>query len=316
MAALFSKKSSSLPTRRQINPKDDRRVEQASSAELDQRYNFRRNRTLTGSNSSQVTSASETNAQMKSPRVQAHELRKKRRHFALLLGVTLVGAVGIYLLILQFSANVVVRAEGTVATLDSSYENAIQDYLAMRPIERFRFLMNPDTFNEYIKTKLPEVASVEIGDNAGFGKSVFHIVMREPLAGWSIQGRQQYVDATGTAFARNYYPMPAVQIVDNSGVRLESGQAIASNRFLGFVGRTVGLAKAQGYTVTQVAIPAATTRQIELRVEGIGYPIKLSIDRSAGEQIEDMTRSIRWLQQQNRTLQYLDVRVSGKAFYR
>jgi hypothetical protein len=184
-----------------------------------------------------------------------------------------------------------------------------------RPIERLRFLTNQAALNDYIKAKLPEVASVRVSDNAGFGKSTFYMVMRQPLAGWSIQGRQQYVDASGTAFTRNYYPTPAVQIVDNSGIRPESGQ-IASNRFLSFVGRTVGLAKAQGYTVTQVAIPIATTRQVELRVEGIPYPIKLSVDRGVGEQIEDMARAIHWFQQQNQTPQYIDVRVSGKAFYR
>lgn len=316
MAKFFSKKPSSLPVRRQVNTKEERRTEQASPADLDQRYNFRRNRTLTGSSSSHVTSVNEAGAQLKSPRVHAHELMKKRRRFSTLLGIILLGAAGMYVLILQFTAGVVVRAEGVVAVLDKSYAETVQGYLNARPIERLRFLMNQSEFNEYMKTKLPEIAAVNIGGNAGFGKSDFRITMREPLVGWSIQGRQQYVDATGTAFARNYYPAPSVQIVDNSGILPESGQAIASNRFLGFVGRAVGLSKAQGYTVTQVAIPAATTRQVELRLEGIGYPIKLSIDRAVGEQVEDMARSIHWFQQRNQSPQYIDVRVEGKAFYR
>jgi hypothetical protein len=314
MKGLF-KKSSSPPARRRVAPPESRQVEQAGSSELDQRYNFRRNRTLTGSSSSQIASVSETKAQFKSPRVHAHELMKKRRRLGTLLSMTLLSAAGIYLLILQFTAGVVVHADGIASTLDSSYEKTIQDYLNSRPIERLRFLMNQNDFNVYVKSKLPEVAYAKIKDNAGFGKSRIEIAMREPLAGWSIQGKQQYVDASGTAFARNYFPAPSVQIVDNSGIRPENGQ-IASNRFLGFVGRAVGLAKAQGFAVTQVAIPTATTHQIELRLNGIGYPVKLSVDRPVGEQIEDMVRSIHWFQQKGQAPQYIDVRVSGKAFYR
>lgn len=312
---LFSKKQPKLlPGRRTSAP--ERRDDPQALAELEQRYNFRRNRTLTGSRSSEVASASETNAQFKSPRVQAHELRKKRRRLGSLLFAVLFVAMGFCVLVYEFTANVVVRAPGTNVTLDKSYENAVQSYLAVRPIERFRFLMNQVTLNEFIKQKLPEVSSIRLGGSTGLGGSDFTLTMREPLAGWSIQGSQQYVDSSGAAFSRNYYPIPAVQIVDNSGVQAAGGQAIASNRFLSFVGRTVGLAEDQGYKVTQVAIPAGTTREVELNIDGLAYPIKLSIDRGVGEQVEDMVRALRWFQQKNQSPQYIDVRVSGKAFYR
>ncbi len=314
MAGLFSKKQSGQPARRGTKPEG--RVDPQNLADIDQRYNFRRNRTLTGSSSSQVTSAGEANAQLKSPRVQTHELRKKRRRLGSLLFIILLAMAGIYGLIYQFTSSVVVRAPGLAASLDKSYEETVQSYLALRPAERLRFLMNQAALNDYVKQKLPEVSSVRVGDNVGFGRSDFTLTMREPLAGWSIQGKQQYVDASGTAFARNYFPIPGVQIVDNSGVQVADGQAVASNRFLGFVGRTVGLMKAQGYTVTQVAIPTATTREVELKIDGLAYPIKLSIDRGVGEQAEDMVRAIKWFQQKNQSPQYIDVRVSGKAFYR
>ena len=136
------------------------------------------------------------------------------------------------------------------------------------------------------------------------------------MLGGVIRGVQQYVDASGTSFLRNHFATPKVQIVDNSGIQVEAGQAVASNQFLGFVGRVVGLSNAQGHTVTQVIIPQNTTRQIELRLQDVGYPIKLSIDRPAGEQIEDMSRALGWLKGRNLNPGYLDVRVSGRAFYK
>ena len=312
---LFSKKDKTVPApQRRRSDQGKVRVE-TPPADLDQRYNFRRNRTITGSISSHVASASETNAQFKSPRVQSHELIKKRRRIGSLFALALFGALGFYGLTQQFTAEAVVKSSVAVE-IGPRYKEVIQDYLGTRPVERFRFLTNQDALSEYVQRKLPEVASVKISGSAGLGKSLYSLTMREPLAGWTIEGKRQYVDASGTSFEKNFYPVPSVQVIDNSGAHSEGNQVIASNRFLAFVGRTVGLAKTQGYVVTQVTIPLATTRQVELRLEGVGYPVKMSIDRSVGEQIEDMTRLIRWFQGRKEAPQYIDIRVGGKAFYR
>jgi hypothetical protein len=107
-----------------------------------------------------------------------------------------------------------------------------------------------------------------------------------------------------------------VQIIDKSGIQIAAGQAVASDEFLGFVGKVVGAVGSQGYVVKQVTIPRATTRQVELRVGGVAYPIKVSVDRAVGEQAEDMSRSIRWLKSKRIAPKLLDVRVAGRAFYR
>lgn len=313
MASFFRKKqNNNTPRRRQDSPAKER----ATEASLEQRYAFRRNRTLTGSASSQVVgSTNETKAQLKSTRVQTHELVQQRRHIGATLLLIVTGALVLFALISQFTAGVVIKTQDASIQPDPVYEKIIQDYLSNQPVERLRFLLNTQALGDYLQINAPEVAAVAVEGSAGFGKSSFIITMRRPITGWSINSQQQYVDETGTAFARNYFPTPAVQIVDNSGVQVTSGQAIASNRFLSFVGRVVGLVKMQGYAVKQIVIPSGTTRQVDLYVDGIAYPVKFSVDRGAGEQAEDMGRALRWLIARGQTPQYLDVRVSGRAFY-
>ncbi len=312
--ALFSKKPKNQPRRRQAPEPSHERV---SENDLEERYTFRRNRTITGSASSRITAPGEANAQIKSPRVQAHELTRQRRHIGAVLLLVIMGALALYGLVSQFTADPVVKLAGSPANkLDQSYATAIQAYLSSQPLERLRFMLNEEKLRDYLQSKTPEVATIRVDGSAGFGKTAFTVTMRCPIAGWSINGRQQYVDGSGTAFSRNYYAAPSVQIVDKSGVQVETGQAVASNRFLSFVGQAVGLSKKQGYTVNQVIIPRGTTRQVALRLDGVGYPVKLSIDRQPGEQIEDMARAVRWLNAHHRKPKYLDVRVSGEAFYR
>jgi hypothetical protein len=312
--SLFSKKKPDIPRRRQSGIANA--PERATESSLDERYAFRRNRTITGSASSQVATTNESSAQLKSGRVQVHELAQQRRRIGGMLAFVVGGIIVLASLVTQFTAEEIVRTSDVTQKLDPIYAQAVDSYLARQPIERLRFLLREDALNEYVQSIAPEVATIHIDGFAGLGKSLFIVEMRRPIAGWSIRGTQQYVDISGVSFAKNHHTRPLVQIIDNSGIQVEVGQAVASNQFLGFVGRVVGLSNAQQHTVTQVVIPQDTTRQVELRIKDVSYPVKLSVDRPAGEQIEDMTKSIAWLNSRGVVPQYLDVRVSGRAYYR
>ena len=299
--------ASLAPRRRSVETREDRGPEQA----------FRRNSTLTGSKSSRVVSAGPSaGTQLKSTRVQAHELAQQRRNIGvILLGVAL-SAIILCVLLSQFTASVVIRSSDNVELDEPLYAQKIDDYLRTQPAERLRFMLNHDRLNAYLRSVSPEVSSVQAKGGAGFGSSTFALTMRRPVASWSMNGSDQYVDTTGVAFTRSYFSTPSVQIIDESGIQVAAGQAVASDQFLGFVGKIVGAMGKQGYAVTQVIIPLDTTRQIELRLDRVGYPIKVSVSRSAGEQAEDIARTIRHFKPGTQQPKLLDVRVSGRAFYR
>lgn len=312
---LFSKKKpSELPRRRHQATEERHSSEQSSSRRI-----FTRNQTLTGSLSSRISNVGEAHAHLKSSRVHAHSLAATRRRVTGHLGLTLLVCLGLYILIYQFIAHASIRLVGASRSsteLSRMYEPIIQDYFASRPVERLRFLTDTDTLTAFVQTKAPEVKSIEIEPTAGLGTSQFLITPRRPAAGWLLDGKQQYVDATGVAFTKNYFDTPGVQIVDSSGVPTKDGQVIASNRFLGFVGRLVGLIQLQGYTVVRITIPPGTTRLVEVGLKEVPYPIRASVDRLAGEQAEDIGRVVRYLTRQGITPSYIDVRIKGKAYYK
>ena len=74
---------------KQTPPPARRRAAKNKREEQPQRtaYTYRRNRTLTGSLVSRVPSAGESKAQLRSPRMHAHDLRRTRRRVVLSLGV-------------------------------------------------------------------------------------------------------------------------------------------------------------------------------------------------------------------------------------
>ena len=304
---LFSKKKPDLPRRRQSDALND---------SLDERYTFRRNQTLTGSASPRVVTANDMSAQIRSPRAHAHELARRRQHVGSILFVTLLGCALLGFLIMQFTASVTVRSSELTMQLDDRYSRDIEDYFNRQPIERLRFLLREDRLLAYLQSVAPEVAKVDVEGSVGYGNTAFALTMREPIVAWNINNNRQYVDTSGTAFTRNYYTDPKVQVVDESGIQINGGETVASNRFLGFIGRVVGLAKSSGYTVTDVILPRGMTREVDIKLEGVGYPIRFSVDRPAGEQIEDMDRALTWLTANSQSPEYLDVRVSRRSYYR
>lgn len=309
--SLFTKKQSDVPRRRL----DERAIDSSVSSNI-----FRRNRTLTGSTSNHLGGIN-AKTDLESPRTHIHSLSIQRRKIAGILAIVMISIVLTWTLISNFTASVAVSvhdASISKAVDNSSYEKVIQDYFGFNPVSRLSFFLDQSALTSYVSSKLPEVAVVSKRGIVGIGKTNFAITMRTPVAGWQINNKQYYVDSKGFPFQKDYFGEPVVQIVDNSGISTpQSGTtAIASNRFLSFVGHAVYLSKQNGYTVTQAALPANTTRELELRLKEGNYLVKLSIDRPVGEQIEDMVSAVGYFASHGQSPEYIDIRVSGKAFYR
>lgn len=311
MGILKNKKHNDLPRRRSAD------FETRKPQTDDRPRAFLRNRTLTGSTSDSL-SATHHRTELESPRTQAHHLANQRRK----IGLTLLGVIGAVILILgvllQFTARISITSSDVSISnkIDSAaYVSAINNYLGSNPIQRFRLFLDDTALTDYLVSKMPEVESVTGASVGGFGQTDYALKMRKPVASWTINNSKYYVDAAGIAFEKNYYSNPDVQIVDMSGIGVQEGVAIASNRFLGFVGKAIARSGQSGYQVTQAIIPQGTTRQLELRLKDITPLVKLSIDRPVGEQIEDMSRALKYLTAQSMRPSYIDVRVSGKAFY-
>jgi len=282
---------------------------------------FRLGRTLTGSRSPRVASSNELNAEMVSPRAKTHHLvRHRRRLFGRLMVVVIV-CVGLYLFLGQLAATVRVQAfvgSSAVKLADdqsNKYLSTIDGYFSRRINERFRPNLNTGDMTSYLQAVHPEIESLDVELTGGFGEAQIELKMRRPVARWIVNGETKFVNQDGIVFERNYYTNPKVTIVDKNATKL-SGGLVASNRFLSFVGQIVGDLQEEGLTVTKAIIPTLTTRQLEVHIKGVKPYFKLTVDRLAGEQSEDIVRIVRYFKKHGTNPTYVDVRVQGKAFYK
>lgn len=298
---LFSKKQTNIPRRRVENS------DAPSRSTLSD--NFRRNRNLSG-----IAPANSA----ESPRIKVHHLSIKRRKLSVILLVTILVIALLSFLIFNFTATVAVGFSNLdfAKTVDETkYQKAIQDYLDANPLGRLHFLLDNSGLNSYISGNLTEVRGVVQKTMTGLGVTEFEITMREPVASWKINDDQYYVDDEGVAFETNYFADPVVRVVDNSGASLAAGQASISKRFLGFVGQVVSSCNQDGYTVSEAVLPSNTTRQLNIKLKDSNLLVKMTIDRSAVEQVSDMSRAVKYFVSNGRMPTYIDVRVDNKVFY-
>lgn len=300
-----NKKSDTTPRRRQGIEDDNTDLPLSAT-----KSQYRRNQTL---------SSYKHNTPDESSRQKAHQLAKQRRRLGGVFTVVVAAIIFLMLLLWQLVAQVGI----TTSTKQLSqtfepvnYEKLINEYLAINPAQRLRFALNEQALTDFVASQLPEVEKLELSGTPGIARGNFAITFRTPVAGWIINDKQFYVDADGIVFEKNYYTSPTVQIVDESGISPELGAATVGDRMLGFLGRVVAQAEGRGYTVTRAVLPASTTRQLDIFVEGSSARIKFSIDRGAGEQVEDADRVLKHLASQGAAPQYIDVRVPGRAAYR
>lgn len=314
MRSLWAKKGGrELPQRRRHEAE---KLARQNTDEREGQKLFRRNRTLVGSLSVNVRSTGELSGDLQSPRAHVHHLSAHRRFIVKALLIVAAASCFFTWLLYNFTAEINVVATDSISIDESRYQKAINDYLIAHPLERLRFALNAEELSNYLEQVVPEVSSVEMNGTSGFAATNFDLLFRRPVASWQIGDTQYYVDQDGVSFGVNYFTNPTVKILDNSGVPQSAGTTIASGRFLRFVGRTVTLASASKLTITKAVIPPSSTHQIEVIIKGYGFPVKFSLDRPVGEQIEDMRNAIRYFDKHRLNPKYIDVRVSGKAFYR
>jgi cell division septal protein FtsQ len=303
MISFGSKKpKNDIPRRRRL---DDLEISEQPRASTQ----YRRNQTLSGVQRTPIAD---------SPRGQVHHLTIQRRKIGGLFVLVLGAAILLAILLTQLMAQVSVAS--STKPLSSpfkgdAYEKSINNYLGLHPAERLRFALNQTALSEYVAAALPEVETVKVSGVKDVVDTQFAITFRQPVAGWQINGKQYYVDNSGVVFETNYYDSPSVQIVDESGISPSQGTTVASSRLLGFLGKVVAQAQGRGYTVTQAILPVGMTRELDIQLKDISTRIKLSTDRGAGEQVEDMSRALNYLNSKGQHPGYIDVRVSGRAAY-
>lgn len=247
------------------------------------------------------------------------DLRTKRRKVLSGLGVSLAASAGVFALLSQLTASVVVTAPNQsqiTAEVASAYTKVFDEYLSTRPLERLRFMLDTGALQLYFLEHAPEIQSAEVLYGGSVATSNLRLSFRQPTLKWAAAGNNYYVDGQGVTFERNYFDEPTLGVEDKSGVEPEVGQAVIDYRFLRFLGQVSAEFATSNVTVSRIILPESTIRQVDFGIEGKGYVVRMTVDRGVLEQTRRAVRSMEFLSAQGIAPTYIDARVDQRVFYK
>jgi len=276
-------------------------------AYVDKGSSYIRSRTVSGYSPDK---SSEQSIELEHAKEQKKRNRQKRRQ---IVGVSLL--IFILLVVFAFSqlsinvASVEYNDSTVSKEQDDDYLAAANQYLTEHPSQRFAWARRNSSLTEFMQKMHPEIADVQI--RGGFGAGKLYIEIRQAVAVWKTQSASSFVDKEGVVFDRNYFRDPSIVIEDRSG------SGVVSQRFLQFIGKIIAGIKSSGIgEVDKVVIPVGAIRYVEINITDKSYSIKIQTDRDDSSQVADIVNMIKYLDKNNITPNYIDVRVKNRGFWR
>ena len=108
---------------------------------------------------------------------------------------------------------------------------------------------------------------------------------------------------------------PTIEIIDEASVA--GGESKITSRMRLFIGQLEQDLIELGYQPAKAIIPQSAIREVDLYLDGQPGYFKTHIDRTSAVTAEDIDRMIRYMSGQGITeYEYVDVRISGKAYWK
>ncbi len=104
-------------------------------------------------------------------------------------------------------------------------------------------------------------------------------------------------------------PQPTIDLIDEAG----TGITPRMKEYVGQLERDLGDI---GLVANRAVVPAGKMREVHVFLNGQDYYIKMNIDRETAVSAEDAKRMINYVTDHNIKPEYIDVRVSGKGYYK
>ncbi len=246
----------------------------------------------------------------------------QRFGLVVLLLAALLSAVNI--LSLSSSAKVVQlgNAQDTPLHSRATYEAAASRLLAKSVWNRNKITVDTGGVGRQLLQQFPELSDVSVTLPLVAHRPLVYIQPAQAALILVGTGGAFIVSNTGKALVGGdslaALPQTKLPVVtDQSGLKLQINRQALPAPAVGFIQEVIAQLAAKHFQVAGLTLPAATS-ELDVRLAGQPYLVKFNLHNSdsARQQAGTFLATIAQLQKQNQVpAQYVDVRVSGRAYY-
>ena len=245
----------------------------------------------------------------------------KTNHRKWLFGVADILLVGLLLVGLIYS--LLLRPQPRVETNNISYHTAAEYKMGIQPFFQSVKDSNKISFDESavvkaIQTKFPEVQSARIELPFFSQEPTAWLYVSAPAFKLVSGGKTYIVDSQGivVAEAASLPKMTLISLNDQSGYTAQIGKPVLSSASVAFINTVIAQSKKAQVPIAQISLPPLA-QEMDLQTKDQPYYIKFYLGGDALSQTgQFLAARQKFSKGQSPPSQYLDVRVSGKIFYK
>lgn len=237
--------------------------------------------------------------------------------------VVAVISIGNILVVSPDPKIVPVSSEGAVFLKDQSVYGAEASKLLSGFWNRNKITIDTNSIIKQMKQKFPELTDVSVVlPLVGHRPVVYIQPTKADIIYKSVTGEGYVMDENGRILAKvddsvNLEDQTTTTVIDKSGIVVKLGQQALSSADVSFIDNVSYQLSKSGFTVDHFVLPAGT-RELDGYLGGIKYFVKFNLEDGDGrQQAGSFIALAKQLQKQGITpAEYVDVRVSGRAYYK
>lgn len=208
-----------------------------------------------------------------------------------------------------------INVKGNKTVTGREVSEQLLEILNSSALGRNLLLVDTKKLIRQFSEKNPRLGSVKINKHWPNGLEVT-VVERQPSLIWKTGNSQYVLSENGQAYSEwGGESSPLSVVTDSTNLPVKVGQQVVPASFIVFSrDLTAGLKKAR-VEFDNLFVPE-TTSEIFVHTKA-GYILKFDATRSVDDQVVDLTAVLDALaKQKKKPAEYIDLRVSGKAFYK
>ena len=203
----------------------------------------------------------------------------------------------------------------------ATYQAAAQKLLASSIWNRNKITVNSGQITRELQKQFPEIASASMTLPLVAHRPIIYIQPVEPAVALKASNGTFVLGDNGKAllaitdqFATTH-SLPAV--TDQSGLTVQLDHQALTETDVSFIKMVIAQLNDKKYIVTSMTLPAAS-RELDVSLEGKPYQVKFNLQSGdARQQAGTFLATAADLESKNITpVQYVDVRVDGRAYYK
>ncbi len=227
------------------------------------------------------------------------------------------------ILVLGLLYSLALKASPVVEANDFSYHTKAT-YAAAGRVQFGRFQnRNKLTFNETsvikaLQSRFPEISAAQVELPFFSEQPVLHLTVAEPSFILSSSKSSLIVDSAGVAVGpAASFPIKGLPyVIDDSGYIAKAGSQVMGSDAVDFINSVMNQCRRAKIPIASLVLPAQP-QELQLRTKDSGYYVKFYLGGDALQETGQFLAARHHFSQIHQPpSQYLDVRVSGKIFYK